>query len=130
MQDDLLIDAAPTLQLRVWQTSPYVLLCVFGAIKWDIGTMRDRPVGYLTALLILTAVLALIRFAVVDRRTRGGLDLLGEQRANATRLRRAPVAEETGLAVALFGTMVLSGSALGGVSQAPHSGWRRRRFHQ
>lgn len=108
-----LIEDGTAWQLRLLQTAPYLLLLAFGAIKWEVGTMRDRPVGYLSALLVVTAIFALIRFAVVDRRTRSGLAALQAARENAERLRRAPVATETGLAVALFGTMVLSGSAWG-----------------
>ena len=109
----LLIEVNTAWQVRLFQTAPYLLLLAFGAIKWQIGTLRDRPVGYLTALLVVTAVFALIRFAVVDRRTRSGVAAVASARAGSERLRRAPVATETGLAVALFGTMVLSGSAWG-----------------
>uniref|UniRef100_UPI00333F7335 TIGR04222 domain-containing membrane protein n=1 Tax=Sphingomonas sp. TaxID=28214 RepID=UPI00333F7335 len=108
-----LIENGAAWQLRLLQTAPYLLLLAFGAIKWDVGVMRDRPVGYLSGLLILTAVLALVRFAVVDRRTRSGLAALPTARESSDRLRRAPLSTETGLAVALFGTMVLSGSAWG-----------------
>lgn len=101
------------LALRVWQTLPYLLLIVFGAIKWEIGTQRERPVGYLTALLILTAVLALIRFCIVDRRTRAGQAAIDEACSRFDRLRRAPTGDETGLAVALFGTSVLAATIWG-----------------
>lgn len=107
---DLLIDAATALQLRVWQTVPYLMLLLFGAIKWDIGSERGRPVGFLTALLAITAIFALIRFISVDRRTRGGMEALKGLREGADRLRRAPTTDETALAVALFGTTVLAGS--------------------
>lgn len=107
---DLLIDAAMALKLRVWQTVPYLMLLLFGAIKWDIGSERGRPVGFLTALLAITAIFALIRFFSVDRRTRGGIETLKALRDGADRLRRAPTTDETALAVALFGTTVLAGS--------------------
>ena len=107
----LMMDRATALHMRFWQTSPYLLLLVFGAVKWEVGTMRERPVGYLTALLFVTAVLAALRFALVDRRTRGGIEVLGRARACSERLQRAPTAGETDLAVALFGTTVLVGSA-------------------
>jgi hypothetical protein len=85
---------------------------VFGAIKWGVGTLRDRPVGFLTALLIVTAFVALIRFAKLDAATRSGRRALGEVRRDAARLRSAPVRDEAGMAVALFGTTVLIGSGL------------------
>lgn len=108
---DLLIDRGTALQLRFWQTAPYLMLMVFGAIKWDIGTGRGRPVGFLSALLVITAVFALIRFVTIDRRTRGGIDALTEARNGSDRLRRAPTDDEMPMAVALFGTTVLAGSA-------------------
>ena len=111
--DGLWMDGWTGLQLRFWQTSPYFLLFAFGWIKLQIGEARGRPVGYLTALLVVTAVLALIRFAVLDRRTRAGREVLGEARERSERLRRAPAEGEAGLAVALFGTTVLVGSAWG-----------------
>lgn len=106
----LLIDRPTGMQLRIWQTAPYLLLIGFGLIKWQVGVMRDRPVGYLTALLALTAIAALIRFAVVDRRTRSGIAALTAARGGADRLRRAPTDTEMPLAVALFGTATLAGS--------------------
>jgi uncharacterized membrane protein YgcG len=69
-------------------------------------------VGFLTALLIVTAFVALIRFAKLDAATRSGRRALGEVRREAARLRSAPVRDEAGMAVALFGTTVLVGSAL------------------
>jgi uncharacterized protein (TIGR04222 family) len=109
----LMMDDGLTLQMRFWQTSPYLLLLVFGSIKLLVGLGRDRPVGYLTLLLILTAVFAVIRWVAVDRRTKGGHEVLSQARSDAERLRRAPTANETDHAVALFGTSVLIGSGLG-----------------
>jgi len=106
----LLMDRATLFQMRFWQTSPYLLLIVFGATKWLIGDARGRPVGFLTAFLIVTAVFALIRFFVVDRRTRAGQDALEQATARSARLKQAPTNSEIGLAVALFGTTVLAGS--------------------
>jgi uncharacterized protein (TIGR04222 family) len=108
----LAIDAGETLQLRLFQTLPYALLFLFGAGKWMVGTARDKPVGILTVLLIATAVLALIRFAMLDRRTNAGKAALQEAATRSARLKRAPTNDETDMAVALFGTAVLAGSAL------------------
>lgn len=105
------------LQMRFFQTLPYFLLLGFGYTKLLIGEARGKPVGYLTALLVLTGILALIRFAALDRRTRGGREALAEARARSKRLRRAPAGGETDLAVALFGTAVLVGSDWGGFHQ-------------
>ncbi len=106
----LLMESGTAWQLRFWQTLPYLLLFAFGAIKWDVGMARDRPVGFLTLFLVATAIFALVRFLALDRRTRGGREALAAARAGADRLRRAPTAPETDTAVALFGTAVLAGS--------------------
>jgi uncharacterized protein (TIGR04222 family) len=106
----LMMDDEQIQQMRFWQTSPYFLLLLFGGTKMLIGMARDRPVGYLTILLILTAVFALIRWRSIDWRTRTGLAALARARIEAARLSRAPTATETDLAVALFGTSVLVGS--------------------
>ena len=113
VSDGLLMDSWTALQLRFWQTAPYALLLAFGWTKLQIGEARGRPVGYLTMLLVITAVFALIRFVLLDRRTRSGQAALAEARSRSERLRRAPAEDEAGLAVALFGTAVLVGSAWG-----------------
>jgi len=58
--------------MRLIQTAPLVLLFAFGLTKWIIGSMRDRPVAFLGALLVLTFFAALLRFGMLDRRTRAG----------------------------------------------------------
>jgi len=98
-------------RIRWWQTLPYVLLIGFGTIKLMIGEARGRPVGYLTALLVLTAICALVRWFTLDRRTQAGHDAITEAASRNDRLKRAPTTGEVGTAVALFGTGVLAGSA-------------------
>lgn len=110
----LLIDRDVTMQLRFWQTAPYLLLLLFGMAKLWIGVARDRPVGFLIALLFVTAIAALLRFTTADRRTRAGKALLDGTRDHSDRLRRAPTRDEAALGVALFGTGVLLGSAWSG----------------
>ncbi|MBY0304476.1 MAG: TIGR04222 domain-containing membrane protein [Sphingomonas sp.] len=112
IRSGLMIDKADMMPLRLWQAAPFLLLIGFGAIKWQIGVARDKPVGFLAALLVVTLVLALIRMLAVDRRTKGGLAALSTAKERFERLRRAPAAGEAALAVALFGTTVLAGSAL------------------
>ncbi len=106
----LWLDERETRHLRWIQTMPYWLLLGFGAIKWMIGVSRDRPVGILSFFLVFTAICAAIRWFTVDRRTAAAIRTVAEARAVRTRLRAAPMREETGLAVALFGTAVLAGS--------------------
>jgi uncharacterized protein (TIGR04222 family) len=107
----LLADDKETADLRFYQTLPYVMLIGFGATKWIIGDMRERPVGILTVFLIVTLVIAVIRWFKVDRRTRAAMEALDDARARNERLKIAPTTDEIGTAVALFGTTVLAGSA-------------------
>ena len=106
----LLMDGGTVWQMRFWQTLPYLLLFGFGGIKLDVGLSRDKPIGFLAMLLIVTVIFALIRFIAVDRKTRGGREALAEAVSRSDRLRRAPATDETDMAVALFGTVVLAGS--------------------
>ena len=109
-QRGLLMDAAERAALRFWATFPYALLVAFGAIKMIVGSARERPVGYLTALVILTVIAAGVRWYSIDRRTEAGEKALEDARARAQRIRRAPTSGEMSEAVALFGTGVLAGS--------------------
>lgn len=125
IDSDLLINGGEALQLRFFQTLPYLLLLGFGYTKLLIGESRGKPVGFLTAFLIVTAILALIRFLVLDRKTRAGREALADARSRSERLRRAPAGGEADLGVALFGTAVLVGSDWGGfhtMRQASTSG--------
>lgn len=111
-RDGLRMDSGTAWQMRFFQVMPYVALIGFGLVKYEIGIARDRPVGFLTVLLILTAVLAIWRFFKVDRRTRAGIAAVNSARKQSDRLRRAPTGQETGQAVALYGTAVLAGTPI------------------
>ncbi len=121
-QMGLMLDRRERANLRYWALLPYLTLLMFGATKWLIGDARDRPVGFLTILLIVTAILALIRAFTIPKLTVAGADALTEARSKADRIRRAPLPEEMGMAVALFGTGVLVGSELNGFHQMRASG--------
>ncbi|MEG3180928.1 TIGR04222 domain-containing membrane protein [Sphingomonas sp. LT1P40] len=108
----LMLDRGQRASLRYWALLPYLTLLMFGVTKWLIGDARERPVGFLTILLIVTAVFALIRALSIPKLTVAGADALTEAQADADRIRRAPLHEEMGMAVALFGTGVLVGSEL------------------
>lgn len=109
-QAGLMLDGGERANLRYWALLPYAMLLMFGATKWWIGEARDRPTGFLIALLVVTLVVALIRAGTIPRLTRAGRDALAAARKDADRIRRAPRAAEAGVAVALFGTAVLAGS--------------------
>jgi uncharacterized protein (TIGR04222 family) len=108
----LMLDRSERANLRYWALLPYAMLLMFGATKLAIGEARERPVGFLIALLVVTAILALIRAASIARLTRAGSEALAKARKDADRIRRAPQTAETAMAVALFGTAVLVGSEL------------------
>ena len=108
----LMMERGEAREIGLYAALPLVLLLGFGAIRWQLGVARDRPVGFLTALMIATAIAALIRVFAVNRRTKGGLAVVREAKARSGRLKQAPTHGETGTAVALFGTAVLVGSPL------------------
>jgi uncharacterized protein (TIGR04222 family) len=96
---------------RWMQTAPLLVVLTLGLAKLAVGVERGRPVGILVALLVLTACAALLRWITVERRTAAGSAALAAHRTRLARLRQAPVADELGVAVALFGTAVLAGSS-------------------
>ena len=110
VQAGLMSDDLASQRIRLMQTLPYAALLIFGATKLVIGLMRDKPVGFLAALLIATVIIGAIRFSKLDRRTEAGIVALESAARAAQRLRNAPTAPEMGHAVALFGTVVLAGS--------------------
>jgi uncharacterized protein (TIGR04222 family) len=109
----LLMTNAERGNIRFWATLPYVTLLAFGATKGIIGDLRERPVGYLTVLLIVTAFLAAIRWFTIDRHTEAGRDAVARAVEQSRRLKAASTTSEMDLAVALFGTAVLAGSGIG-----------------
>lgn len=107
----LVQSAEDTASARFFATLPYALLIAFGSVKLLVGEARHKPVGFLTALLIVSAIFALVRWLSVDQSTRAGVTLVKDEQRVKERLKRAPTHDEIGLAVALFGTTVLAGSA-------------------
>lgn len=110
--DGQLMGASQVRGIRIAQTLPYLLLIAFGISRWRYGNALDHPTGFLTALLILTTIFALMRWFTTERRTQSGIASIEDAQARAERLRRAPTPGEIPLAVALFGTVVLVGSGL------------------
>jgi uncharacterized protein (TIGR04222 family) len=97
---------------------PFVgLLLVFGIIKAFVGAERHHPVMFLVILLILTTI-AGIELAKRATRTRAGKEVLQSYQASHARASRAPLDHELLLAVALSGTVVLSGTAYASVHAA------------
>lgn len=96
--------------LRLWSVSPYLALILLGLYRRQAGEALGEPTGFLTGLLLLTVVLAIIRLTTLAPLTRAGEEALTRQREQSARLRSAPTAGEAGMAVALFGTGVLVGT--------------------
>lgn len=107
----LILDKGEARRIGLIAALPLLALFAFGGTKLMVGLSRDKPVGFLIAFLVVTAIAILIRIFAVDRRTQRGTLTLAEARVRHERLRRAPTKDETGTAVALFGTVVLAGSA-------------------
>jgi uncharacterized protein (TIGR04222 family) len=92
-------------------TLPFIaLVLMFGIMKAWIGAERQHPVGILIFLLVLTAVAGL-QLARAPMRTRAGNDALQSYRSSHARASRAPLDHELLLAVALSGTVILSGTS-------------------
>jgi uncharacterized protein (TIGR04222 family) len=95
-----------------------VCLLVFGAIKAFVGASRHHPVGLLIILLIVTGVIAVFMLASRPLRTRAGTAALETYKETYARPSRAPLDHEMMLAVALSGTVVLTGTAYARVHAA------------
>jgi uncharacterized protein (TIGR04222 family) len=108
----LLMERGAARTLGLYAAIPLMLLIALGLAKLQVGIARDRPVGFLIAFLIASVVALLFRVFGTDRRTKAGIAVLKDVQQRSERLKRAPTSDETGTAVALFGTAVLVGSPL------------------
>ena len=108
----LMLDRDQRLRLQLAVTAPLAFALIFVATILIVGVDRDQPVGLLVVALIITTLLAVLRFVRTGRTTHEGEVLLSEERVRCERLRRAPQRNEMGQSVALFGTAVLAGSVL------------------
>ena len=97
-------------RLRWFSIAPFAMLLMIGAYRQRAGSAQGEPTEFLIILMILTLVLAVIRFASSDARTAAGIAAVRQMREQNTRFARAPRPEEVGMAVALFGTGVLVGT--------------------
>lgn len=106
----LLLRPEENTRLRWLSIAPFAALLLLGLYRQRAGSAVGEPTGFLVVLIVLTAVLAVIRFAKSDPRTVAGIDTVKQLRAQNGRFARAPRAEEAAMAVALFGTGVLVGT--------------------
>lgn len=107
----LMIDSGDARRIGLIASLGYLALLGLGTAKMLVGMARDKPVGFLSGLLVITVICTAIRYFAVDVRTRSALTAIKAARRQHERLRRAPTTSETGMAVALFGTAALAGSA-------------------
>jgi uncharacterized protein (TIGR04222 family) len=84
-----------------------------GLVRLGIGIWSGRPVGFLVAVLVVTAVLSLIVFARKPFRSSRGTALLRQLRTDNGRLQRAGASDtcvpDVAMGVALFGVGALAG---------------------
>jgi uncharacterized protein (TIGR04222 family) len=97
-------------RLRWLSIAPFAALFLFGLYRQRAGDALGESTGFLVILLVLTVVLAIIRFAKSDPRTAAGIAAMQDLRARNGRFSRAPRPDEAAMAVALFGTAVLVGT--------------------
>ena len=107
-----MLDSGALLRLRLIAAAPLLLALCFGLAKLIIGVERGKPVAFLAILVLVTVFLAIVRFGSINSATGEGQGLLKRERERSDRMRRAPMRDEMGTSVALFGTAVLAGSEI------------------
>ena len=118
----LLLRPQELIQLRWLSIAPFCALLLLGLYRERAGSVVGEATGLLVILMVLTAVLAALRFFKVDQRTRAGIAAVARERARVSRLSSAPRPEEVSTAVALFGTGVLVGTPWEPVHAMRHQG--------
>ncbi|MFN4019370.1 MAG: TIGR04222 domain-containing membrane protein [Erythrobacter sp.] len=103
----LLLRPSEIARLRWLSVVPFVVVLMVGFYRERAGSALGEPTGCLIVLMVVTAIVALLRFFIVDRRTRAGIAEVARQQAACTRLAGGLRAGEVPMAVALFGTGVL-----------------------
>ncbi len=83
-------------------------LSAFGILRISNGIARDKPVGFLTLLVILTFITGLIIISRSPYRTPAGRRALKTFKHAKSRAIRAPMSDEVMLAFALGGAAVLA----------------------
>ena len=104
--------------LRWMGSLPLLAVTLMGIVRAVVGVSRDRPIGFLVALLVVSLVILLIKLTSAPTRTeRGESYLRGLQRRNAalesTAMRRSTELSQADLmlGVALFGAAALGSGA-------------------
>jgi uncharacterized protein (TIGR04222 family) len=114
----LLLDDEASRRARFISALPFVAVAAFGLAKVVIGIAREKPVMFLAILVVLTVIAALWRAFKPLERSRAGDSVALDLKRKHARVARAPLSNEMALAVALGGTMLLSGTAFASYHQA------------
>jgi len=96
----------------------YLFVLIFGLIRFVLGVQRGHPVGFLVIIILVTAVAALCMLAIEPSRTIAGSAILRKHQVRHARAARAPLDDEWLLAIALSGSVVLSGTSYAAVFTA------------
>ncbi len=119
------IEGNDTWMMRFVQTLPFLLVLAFGYYRFTAGQAQGEPTDLLFFMMIMTGIAAVMRFLLLDRKTRGGNAVVKRAMRESIRLKQAPTQPEMGRAVALYGTGVLAGTpfvALHTMRQSTDSG--------
>jgi uncharacterized protein (TIGR04222 family) len=106
----LLPDAAARSRLRLTSLCVFAVPVILGAIRIVLGVSREKPIGILIVLMVVTVILGVAFVGSVPRRTRAGTLALEDAREHHARAARAPLPVELPLAFALTGAAVLAGT--------------------
>jgi uncharacterized protein (TIGR04222 family) len=109
-REGLLLGPDEMTRLRLFSVAPLAGLFLIGLYRQRAGAAEGEPTGLLVMLMALTIGLAVVRLIQFDKRTGEGIAAVSRMRDDKARLKRAPLAEEAGMAVALFGAGVLVGT--------------------
>lgn len=107
----LLLSRADAWRIRSFSALPLLLVLCLGMAKILVGSMRDKPVGWLLLISVVLMVAALVALLRQPQTSRAGDAAVAAAKVRHERALRAPRPQELGLAVALLGTAALSGTA-------------------
>jgi uncharacterized membrane protein YgcG len=106
------LNAAKRGQIALISSLPLLMLILLGVAKVMVGLSRDKPVGLLVVLLIVTTVMMLVNVFTRPKCSRAAQTWLRNYQRQQQRLRTAPTQAEWHLAVAAFGFSALTGTVL------------------
>lgn len=106
-----IVDLQAQRRIRRVQAAPLLALAGVAALVCLASFGTALPFAWIVAIGF-TLLAALVRYSGIDARTQSGRNVVEAARDRQSRLAKAPTPDEYVLAVALFGTTVLAGTAL------------------